>query len=66
MSTARIIVLVGLLGVLLIDVGILFFSVYAGHEGLFTFGAEVGKVIFGAVVGALTTAFAAFDQQKPS
>lgn len=63
MSETRKYLLFALVGVLLIDVFILIFGVYSGHEGLFNFGAEVGKVIFGTVVGALATAFTGSDSK---
>lgn len=57
MSAEKKIVLGALLSVLLLDVLILGFGAYIGHNGMFQFGTEVGKVAFGTVLGALASAF---------
>jgi hypothetical protein len=57
MSISKIIVLIAMLGVLLIDAGILIYGAAIGHTGMFEFGADVGKVAFGTVLGALASAF---------
>jgi hypothetical protein len=56
-STARIIILMALLCVLLITVGLVSLGAYLGHNGLFEVGAELSKFVFGTVVGALASAF---------
>jgi len=61
MSPMKKIILGGLLGVLLLDVIIVVIGAYIGHNGLFEFGAEVGKVAFGTVLGALASAFSSKD-----
>jgi hypothetical protein len=57
MPTQKMFVLMAFIVVLLIDTGILLYGANTGHTGLFEFGAEVGKVVFGTVVGALAAAF---------
>lgn len=51
------IVLGALLSVLVLDAFILAYGAHIGHNGLFEFGSEVGKVAFGTVLGALASAF---------
>ena len=48
------VVLLAMMAVLIIDVVIVVLGAWFGHVGLFQFGAETGKVVFGTVVGALT------------
>jgi hypothetical protein len=57
MTALRLWILAALMLVLCINLAMLLIGAYWGHNGLFEFGAEVGKVIFGTVVGALVTVF---------
>jgi hypothetical protein len=50
-------VICAMMAVLLLDVVIVVLGAWFGHTGLFQFGAETGKVVFGTVVGALASAF---------
>jgi hypothetical protein len=50
-------VLYAMMAVLVIDVIIVILGAWFGHTGLFQFGSETGKVVFGTVVGALASAF---------
>jgi hypothetical protein len=58
MSQTRKIILGTLVGILVLDAVMTGLGAYWGHNGMFEFGAEVGKYIFSTVVGALVTAFA--------
>jgi hypothetical protein len=57
MSTEKKVVLFAMLCVLIVDASILVYGAKIGHIGLFEFGADVGKVAFGTVLGALASAF---------
>lgn len=57
MSETQKLVLVAMMVVLVIDVVIVVLGATIGHTGLFQFGAETGKFVFGTVVGALASAF---------
>jgi hypothetical protein len=50
-------VLIAMMLVLLINVLTVILGAWMGHNGLFEFGSEIGKVVFGTVVGALASAF---------
>jgi hypothetical protein len=50
-------VLFSMIGVVVLASGILLIGAAIGHTGLFQFGAETAKYIFGAVIGALASAF---------
>jgi len=57
MSSEKKIVLLAMLCVLALDGFVLIYGASIGHTGLFEFGADVGKVAFGTVLGALASAF---------
>ncbi len=56
MPSAQKWLLVCLMMVLVMNILVLVIGVWLGHEGMFNFGAEVGKVVFGTVVGSLSSA----------
>ena len=58
MPTTQKWILISFMIVLVMTIGILFMGLYFANEGVITFGMDIGKFVFGSVVGSLAAAFA--------
>jgi hypothetical protein len=57
MSVSRGHILIAMGTILALNVTLLLFGVYMGHEGLYETAAEMAKYSFSSVIGALAGAF---------